>query len=71
MTLAEPREVMLEFIDVVNITVSSAIAGNPISLKKKKSHLLSSLCRVEQLAKNKSSIPFYCHEIEEKYKRCS
>lgn len=70
-TVAEPREVVLGFIDVVNTTVSSAIAGNPVSLKKKKSHLLSSLCRVEQLTKNKSSIPFYCHEIEEKYKHCS
>lgn len=35
MTVAEPREVVLRFIDVVNTTVSSAIAGNPISLKKK------------------------------------
>lgn len=36
-TVAEPREVLLGFIDVVNTTVSSAIAGNPVSLKKKKS----------------------------------
>lgn len=35
-TVAEPREVVLGFIDVVNTTVSSAIAGNPVSLKKKK-----------------------------------
>lgn len=30
-TVAEPREVMLGFIDAVNTTVSSAIAGNPDS----------------------------------------
>lgn len=35
MTVTEPREVVLRFIDVVNTIVSSAIAGNPISLKKK------------------------------------
>lgn len=70
MTVAEPREVVLRFIDAVNTTVSSAIAGNSDSLKKK-SHLPSSLCWVEQLTKNKSSIPFYCQEIEEKYKHCS
>lgn len=34
--VAEPREVVLWFIDAVNTTVSSAIAGNPDSLKKKK-----------------------------------
>jgi len=69
-TVAEPREVVLEFIDVVNTTVSSASTGYPVSFFKK-SHLLSSLCRVEQLTKNKSSVPVYCHEIQEKYKRCS
>lgn len=31
MTVAEPREVVLGFIDVVNTTASSAIAGNPVS----------------------------------------
>jgi len=31
----DAREVVLRFIDVVNTTVSSTIAGNPISLRKK------------------------------------
>lgn len=69
-TATVPREVVLKFIDIVNTIVSSSISGNPISLRKKKSHLLSSLCMVEQLTKNKSSVPFCCHEIAEKYKCC-
>lgn len=36
MTVTEPREVVLRFIDIVNTTVSSTITGNPISLRKKK-----------------------------------
>lgn len=60
--MTESKEVVLGFIDVVNTTVNCAITGNPVSLEKekKKGHLLSSLCRVGQLTKNKSPIPFYC-----------